>query len=289
MLNQIVLDDRIGKCQKILEKNPQSQIFAALADAKRKNGELDQAFRICRQGLRIHTDYGAGHLVMAKINFDRKMYDWAESELLKATELDGRTRGTDLLQAEIYIKQQNYKAAGNLVEELISTEPDNEVFQKMLEEIEVGKAEEKRKLIEVNRMYAVQTNDVEIDALSDKTIENREPLSCDEVLKKISLFPGVTACFFTNENGLMAEACVPEYFDQESYAALSAEIYRFANENVSKIKYGRVKHFFIEMPEEKIWLVHNRDQILVMVLAASSNLGSLKLKLSNILKMMAPE
>jgi predicted regulator of Ras-like GTPase activity (Roadblock/LC7/MglB family) len=289
MLNQIALDDRIGKCQKILVENPQSQIFAALADAMRKKGELDQAFRACRTGLRLHPGYGAGHLVMAKVHFDRKMYDWAESELSKAIELDGRTRGTEVLQAEINIKQKNFKEAGILVNELISADPGNQLYHEMLDEIEVGKAEERRKQIELNKKYAVQAEDVAKETFVAKSPENIEPLSRDEVLQKISLFPGVNASFFTNENGLMTNACVPEYFDQESYAALSAEIYRFANENVSKIDFGQVKHLFIEMSGENIWLVHNQDQILVMVLAASSNLGSLKLKLSNILKMMAPE
>ena len=91
MLNLTTLDDRITKCKKILDENPESQIFAAYADALRKNGELDKAFRVCRQGLRIHPGYGSGHMVMARINFDRKMYDWAESELAEAIELEGRT------------------------------------------------------------------------------------------------------------------------------------------------------------------------------------------------------
>ena len=103
MIESASLTERIEQCERILKENSKSQVFAALADALRLNGDLDQAFRVCRQGLRIHPDYGAGHLVMAKINLGRKMYDWAEQELNKAVELDGETRATEQLRVEILI------------------------------------------------------------------------------------------------------------------------------------------------------------------------------------------
>ncbi len=97
------LDERIEKCQRLLEADPNSQIFAALAEACRKKGDLDLAFRICKNGLKVHNNYGSAHVVMAKINLDRGLYDWAEIEAKRASELDGKTRTIDLLLAEIYI------------------------------------------------------------------------------------------------------------------------------------------------------------------------------------------
>ena len=47
------LDDRIEKCQRLLDADPNSQIFAALAEAYRKKGELDLAFRICKNGFKL--------------------------------------------------------------------------------------------------------------------------------------------------------------------------------------------------------------------------------------------
>ena len=91
MTTTVDIQDRISKCQKILETDPNSQIFAALAEAYRRNGDLDKAFRICQNGLKIHPSYGSAHVVMAKINLDRRLYDWAEIEAKKAAELGVQT------------------------------------------------------------------------------------------------------------------------------------------------------------------------------------------------------
>ncbi len=101
----VELEDRIEKCQRLLETDPNSQIFAALAEAYRKRGELDKAFRVCQGGLKVHPSYASAHVVMAKINLDRGLYDWAEAEVRKAMDLEGTTRVNELLLAEVQIYQ----------------------------------------------------------------------------------------------------------------------------------------------------------------------------------------
>ncbi|NIP42329.1 MAG: hypothetical protein GWO41_04985 [candidate division Zixibacteria bacterium] len=285
MLNQAALDERITKCRGILDENPDSQIFAALADAYRKNEELDKAFRVCRQGLRVHPEYGAGHLIMAKINFDRKMYDWAESELMEAVKYGGRTRATDMLNARIKTKQGKLDEAKALVNELLSTDPQNEELSELLGKIERGRLEQKKKEMESRRLFESRALEEDKDLLNKQKTQRK--LDSTEALNNIANFPGMNACFFTNHNGMMVEADLPEYFDQDSYAALSTEIYRFANENVGSVRFGRVKQVLIELESEKIWMIHTGNQILVLVMSENVNLGSLKLKLSNILAQMA--
>ena len=105
------LDERVSKCEEILSRNPESVIFAALSDAYRKKGDLAEAFHACTKGLKLHPDYGPGHLVMAKINMERGMYSEAEKELALAVQADGRTRATELLLAQILIKTDQIKDA----------------------------------------------------------------------------------------------------------------------------------------------------------------------------------
>ncbi len=118
MMESASLADRIEKCERILKENSNSQVFAALADAYRSKGDLDQAFRVCRQGLRLHPEYGPGHLVMAKINFERKMFDWAEQELEEAVSVDGETRATQQLRVEIQIAKSNFRRSGECDQEI---------------------------------------------------------------------------------------------------------------------------------------------------------------------------
>ncbi|RME27850.1 MAG: hypothetical protein D6800_04560, partial [Candidatus Zixiibacteriota bacterium] len=127
------LDERIAKCHKILQSDPNSQIFAALAEAYRKKGELDTAFRICQNGLRVHPSYGSAHIVMAKINLDRGLYDWAETEVQKAREIDGNSRAIELLLAEIQIYKGDFQNAIRLLKKLHESDPTNEHIAKLLD------------------------------------------------------------------------------------------------------------------------------------------------------------
>lgn len=110
------LDERIAKCEKILSENSESLIFAALSDAYRKKGDLAKGFSICSRGLKLHPDYGPGHLVMAKINLERGMYSEAEKELSLAVQADGTTRATELLLAQILVRKNQIKEAKKILE-----------------------------------------------------------------------------------------------------------------------------------------------------------------------------
>jgi len=281
MLNLTALDDRINKCKEILEENPDSQIFAAYADALRKNDELDHAFRVCRQGLRIHSEYGAGHMVMARINFDRKMFDWAESELAEAIKFEGRTRSTDQLRAEINIKKKNFVQASIILEELMTAEPDNEYYLELLDKIDRGKLEEKKKKLEMELLYKSSQTSVSDNSKGDLSAEI---INLEQAIKLMAEIPEMKASFIMDQEGLMIESVLPESFDSEAYAALSSEIYRFANSNIGNMEFGKVKQVLIELAGEKLWMIRFEDHVMVLVVSGHANLGSLKLKLMNILK-----
>src|SRR3990172_13414629 len=107
----VQIEDRIEKCRRILEANPRSQIFAALGEAYRKKGDLERAYLVTKQGLEFHPDYGPAHIVMAKIYLDKRLYPEAEKELELATKLEGKTRATDKLLAEVWLKKGELEKA----------------------------------------------------------------------------------------------------------------------------------------------------------------------------------
>ena len=70
-----------------LEKDPQSRIFAQLADAYRKEGLLDEAIRICRDGLAAHPTYVSGRVVLGRALLEQGALEEAEAEFRRVLEL----------------------------------------------------------------------------------------------------------------------------------------------------------------------------------------------------------
>ncbi len=246
MANLLELEERIDKCQKILSEHPDSQIFAALAEAYRKKGELDRAFEVCRSGLRNHPDYGAGHLIMAKINFDREMYSEAEKELLLAIKLDGRTRLTEQLLARIMIKRGEFKEAKNVVEKLLSTDKKNSTLKTLLEEVQKGLKEEKKEkkrgavLMPPEETFRQEEKPVKI-------IDKNLPFS--EALFSLTSLPSLMAALVIGDDGLVRESRLKIDFDQESLGATGTQIFREIRENLPSINFGELHQFLLETEE----------------------------------------
>ena len=70
-----------------LEKDPQSRIFAQLADAYRKEGLLDEAIWICRDGLAAHPTYVSGRVVLGRALLEQGALEEAEAEFRRVLEL----------------------------------------------------------------------------------------------------------------------------------------------------------------------------------------------------------
>ena len=283
MIDTVTIDERIGKCESILRDNPHSQIFAALAEALRKKGELDAAFRVCLQGLRMHPDYGAGHLVMARISHDRKMYDWAEKELSEAVRLDGRTRVTDMLETEILIEQGFYSKAAARLGELRSADPTNKCLKSLEEKVREGKISRKARLAETEEFYGVSSKEKEADGSARMKDEDKdEPVTHESVLDIVSGFPGVEAVFYTNYEGLVGDAIAPDGYDLNTVSASLTEACRFVGAGIGSILMGDWKELLIENSSGTWVLIALPDRILGLRCQTAVNLGSLKLKVTRL-------
>ena len=60
------LTPEIERCKAKLQREPQSLVFAQLADAYRKSGMLDEAIRVCREGLKHHPNYASAYMVLGR-------------------------------------------------------------------------------------------------------------------------------------------------------------------------------------------------------------------------------
>ena len=71
----------------IYNKNPNSKVFAFLADLYRKQGVLDKALDLCRKGIKAHPEFVSGHIALALIFLDMNKLEMAVESLEKAVDL----------------------------------------------------------------------------------------------------------------------------------------------------------------------------------------------------------
>ncbi len=267
--------DRIEKCQKILETDPNSQIFAALAEAYRKNGELDKAFRVCQSGLKVHPSYASAHVVMAKINLDRGLYDWAEAEVRKAVDIEGPSRAADLLLAEIQIYKGEFDAASRLLRQLCQSDPRNEQIRKLLD---IAK-----KLPEEKARLAAQTP----HAPAESSLPKDAPVSgvsrvltTKEILQQGMSIPNLAGGLFVNNEGLVVDSEWSLALDPAVCGATLTEVHHFLTQELVRTSFGKVQTVLIETADPVLYLVRVKQGMFIFQGAAGINLGTLRMKVA---------
>ncbi len=270
------IDDRISKCQRILDGDPNSQIFAALAEAFRKRGELDKAFRVCQNGLKIHPSYGSAHVVMAKINLDRGLYDWAEAEVLKAEEIDGCSRAIDLLKSEIHIYKGEFDAAVKLLKSLHQTDPNNQQIKKLLDiavKIPEEQQAEMSKKTDAKKQDQAQSVD-EIAPLPDDS-----GLTEGDLVRQTMAVPEVKGVMFLNRDGLVVESDWGVDLEAELCGTTLGEVCQYVDRELDKNSFGGVSTVLIETGSLIYHLVRVPAGTFLFVGSSDLNLGTLRMKL----------
>lgn len=279
------LDDRIVKCNKILDENPNSQIFAALAEAYRKKGELEKAFRVCQNGLKMHPNYGSAHMVMAKINLDKGLYDWAQMEVEKVVDLDGNSHATDLLLSEIYIYKGEFAAATRILDKIKRVDPNNEHVTKLLE-IAKKLPLESKKEIEPQSLPQPETEDSP-ENTEEREIVSEEPsreTSPKIVIDIIANIPGVDGVLLVNHEGMVAESNWNCDDEPDLYGALAKEMERIVMESVGNTGFGEYENILIETENMMVKFLPLGRNLLLIKANAQVNLGTLRLKLKSLLE-----
>jgi predicted regulator of Ras-like GTPase activity (Roadblock/LC7/MglB family)/predicted Zn-dependent protease len=271
MPKNVELDERIEKCEEILAQNPDSCIFAALSDAYRKKGELAKAFSICNKGLRLHPDYGAGHLVMAKINLDRGMYAEAEKELSLAVQADGKTKTTELLLAQIFLKNGQIRDAKIILEKLKATDPANQMVKDLLtqlrKEADLGKAGYE-------------------DMVAKERWQIEKIVDFKDAVDYLKLLPFVLGALVVGKDGLTVEGKLNPQFNRELLGAIAVTIFKYAKKGMSEIGFGEVEQILVELGDFKLWIMKFEKYRFVLCCSADVNLGALKIRVVELLEHM---
>ena len=274
------IKDRIAKCQKILEGDPNSQIFAALAEAYRKDGDLEVAFRVCQNGLKIHPSYASAHVVMAKINMDRGMYDWAEAEVRKAIELEGNSRATELLLAEIHIYKGEFAAAIRLLKKLSQADPANsqikrllDIAQRIPEEQQILRkqaAEEEKTIVQQSRPATAPV----------PATPSAPPLSTRGLLEEALAIEHLLGALYTNREGLVIEEEWTPSMDAATCGATLAGVLNFLSKELMQAQFGDANALQIEARGWVFFVTRSREKMFIFVGDEQINLGNLRLRIA---------
>ncbi len=284
MISTSELDERIFKCRKILDEDPNSQIFAALAESYRKKGELEKAFRVCQNGLKIHPSYGSAHVVMAKVNLDRGLYDWAEAEARKAMEVDGRTRTVELLLAEIYIYKGQFDDAIQLLTQLHEADPNNGQIRKLLDIA--------RKLPEESRaQHEPGPAPEKTEPAEQETVaQSPDPAWLDSVgmLEEGRKVPGVKGAIYVNHEGLVMDARWELAMDEARCGATIGELGNELSKSLLEGSFGEVRSVLVETEGPTFYVIRQRDGAFIYVTEDGANLGTLRLKIEKLVDRYQP-
>ena len=282
-VNVAELDERINKCQKILDADPESQIFAALADAYRKKGDYRKALEICTNGLEKHPDYGSAYIVLVKIFFDQGSYEEADRHLQKAITVGGRTRAVDILQSEILIKLGEKNKAKSILEKLLRSDPVNETVKNLLVLIEEAPNQKVPFEPESDSISVAPESD-DLTHLSISTHKPDRRYTLSNALSIIKVLPRVLGVVAVTYDGVVIEAYVDGMISKEELGASAAGFFSSIMSGITKINLGELNEILVETSDSKLLIIGINKLLVVIRTRDDVNLGSLKLKISELIK-----
>ncbi len=134
--------DFIERYQVLYQKDPSSKVFAPLGEAYRKMGLLDEALKVCRDGVKRHPDFPSGHVAIAKVLIDLKEYEDAALHLNRATELSPENILAHNLLAQTLLELRRPKEALSAFKMVLFLNPNDKGACEAIKKLESLTADE---------------------------------------------------------------------------------------------------------------------------------------------------
>jgi tetratricopeptide (TPR) repeat protein len=132
----------IEKYQRMYESDPLSKVFAPLAEAYRKSGDIQKAYNICKKGVIQHPSFASGHVSMGRIYKDMKEYDKSLHHLRKAIQLAPENIQAHNLMAEIFVASSKPKEALQSFKQVLLLNPKDTKAKNSVKRLESLTADE---------------------------------------------------------------------------------------------------------------------------------------------------
>jgi tetratricopeptide (TPR) repeat protein len=295
-MSRTQVEERIAKCRQILEANPRSQIFAALAEAYRKLGDLKAALDVCHDGLKVHPEYGSAYLVLAKIARDQKRFAEAEQAAIRAIELEGRTRSAELLLSDVYLQTGQFVKAESILGRLAEGDPQNESVRRL--RALAKKASLAASVSQSGTAPVTQEPPQYLpQAVPERGEHEPEPkpalapaspaspgsaveTSWQAILAALESYPHLLGKMAVGYDGMLLESDHGIRSEAEESAAMAADLFGSVRGEWPLERFGALNQVLVETGESSWWIWPFPRFLLVLWCDPQVNMGPLRMRLN---------
>lgn len=161
----------VEKYQLMLEKDPNSLVFAPLVDAYRKMGLMDQAVEEGVRGVRQHPKFASGRIALARVLIERIQFAEAVKQLEEAVRLSPENILAFQLLADCLVKLKRPKEALKSYKMVLFLNPKDEKAQasvKKLESVTADEFEEELfQMLPLNPLQKDEEPDISLSPIED--------------------------------------------------------------------------------------------------------------------------
>jgi tetratricopeptide (TPR) repeat protein len=296
-MNRDQIEERIEKCRQIMVANPKSQIFAALAEAYRKLGDLKMALDVCNDGLHHHPDYGSAYLVLAKIARDQKRFAEAEKAARRAIELEGRTRSAELLLSDVYLQTGQFVKAEEILGRLSEADPQNESVKRLRSlvkkaskaasvsttgSVPVRPSVSSKPAAEAAPKSRTETEVATLEKPLAASVAVNPELSWEAVMATMERYPHLLGKLTVGYDGMLLDTDLHVRSEAERTAAMAAELFGSVRSEWPTDRFGAVDQLLVETGEASWWIWPFPEFLLVLWCDPKINMGPLRMRLRGI-------
>ncbi len=155
-----------------LKKNPDSILFARLADAYLKNQKISEAIALCENGVKKHPYYVTGHLVLGKCYMANKLHDLAEKEFKRVLLFDPRHLAAHKFYGDLMQEIGWENTCESSYKKILQIDPLDEVARSRVSEFEAFVQREPEKPASEPSPEPVAPVEINFDAISPLSIES---------------------------------------------------------------------------------------------------------------------
>jgi tetratricopeptide (TPR) repeat protein len=126
----------IAKLLEKLQKDPSSKLFVPLAEEYVKNGFLDDAMTVLKEGLQVHPTYLTARVSLGKVYLLKGLIAEAKSEFEGVIKLNPENLVAHRKLAKIYKDEGNFPASRASCEIVLSQSPADKEMKALLDEVD---------------------------------------------------------------------------------------------------------------------------------------------------------